>query len=76
MQPTSLNNLVLPYSDQGRYTEVEPLYRCSLAIAEKALGPEHLVVATNLNSLTPLKMKAYRHTSWRFCRQSSFFHLM
>ncbi len=34
---------------QGRYAEAEPLYRRSLEIREKALGPEHPNVATSLN---------------------------
>ena len=37
----ALNNLALRYKTQGRYVEAEPLYRRSLAIREKALGPEH-----------------------------------
>ena len=36
---------------QGRYAEAEPLYRRSLAILEKALGPEHPDVGTALNNL-------------------------
>jgi hypothetical protein len=32
-----------------RYAEVEPLYK--RAIAEKALGPDHLLVGTALNKL-------------------------
>ena len=33
--------------EQGKYAEAEPLYRRALAIREKALGPEHLDVATS-----------------------------
>ncbi len=40
--------------DQGNYGEAEPLYRRSLAILEKALGPEHPDVATSLNNLALL----------------------
>jgi tetratricopeptide (TPR) repeat protein len=39
------------YQYQGRYPEAEPLYKRALAIHEKALGPEHPVVATGLNNL-------------------------
>jgi len=39
---------------QGRYDEVEPLYQRSLAIVEKALGPEHPDVATSLENYAPL----------------------
>ena len=31
---------------QGRYAEAEPLYKRSLAIVEKALGPDHPDVGT------------------------------
>ena len=34
------------YRAQGRYAEAEPLYKRSLAIREKALGPDHPDVAT------------------------------
>ena len=39
---------------QGRYAEAEPLYKRSLAIKEKALGPDHLQVAAALNELARL----------------------
>lgn len=39
---------------QRHYAEDEPLYRRSLAIKEKALGPEHDSVATTLNNLAEL----------------------
>src|SRR5262245_60454915 len=35
----------------GRYAEAEPLYKRSLAIREKALGPDHPDVGTSLNDL-------------------------
>jgi Tetratricopeptide repeat len=38
------------YRRQGRYDEAEPLYRRSLALIEKALGPERPDVGT-LNNL-------------------------
>ena len=47
----SLSNLALLYHAQGRYAEAEPLLQRSLAIREKALGPEHPHVGTNLNNL-------------------------
>ena len=50
----SLNNLAELYRDQGRYAEAEPLYKRSLAIREKALGPDHPDVATALNNLAVL----------------------
>ena len=51
---TSLNNLAVLYRAQGRYAEAEPLYKRSLAIDEKALGPEHPDVGTALNNLAGL----------------------
>ncbi|MCZ6759313.1 MAG: tetratricopeptide repeat protein, partial [Gemmatimonadetes bacterium] len=38
---TTLNNLAVLYESLGRHGKAEPLYKRSLAIAEKALGPEH-----------------------------------
>ncbi len=46
--------MALLYEAQGRYAEAEPLYQRSLAIVEKALGPEHPHVATSLNNLARL----------------------
>ena len=45
-----LNNLAGLYQAQGRYPEAEPLYQRSLAITEKALGPEHPHVAQSLEN--------------------------
>ena len=45
MSRESLNNLAELYRNQGRYAEAEPLYKRSLAIREKALGPDHPDVA-------------------------------
>ena len=50
----SLNNLAEIYRKQGKYAQAEPLYKRSLAIMEKALGPEHPSVATSLNNLALL----------------------
>jgi CHAT domain-containing protein/Tfp pilus assembly protein PilF len=40
--------------DGGQYTEAIPLAQRALAINEKALGPEHFAVATDLNTLAVL----------------------
>ena len=58
---TSLNNLGLLQSGQGRYTEAEPLFRRALAIREKALGPEHREVAQSLNNLAALYQAQGNH---------------
>jgi tetratricopeptide (TPR) repeat protein len=39
------------YHAQVNYRDAEPLFQRALAIREKALGPEHLDVATSLNNL-------------------------
>ena len=57
-----LNNLAALYRNQGRYTDAEPLYKRSLAIWEKALGPEHPDVALGLNNLAALYRNQGRYT--------------
>jgi tetratricopeptide (TPR) repeat protein len=44
------------YYVQGRYAQAEPLFKRSLAIKEKALGPDHPDVATSLNILGEIHM--------------------
>jgi hypothetical protein len=46
-------------SDQRRFAEAEPLFKRSLAITEKALGPDHPVVAASLEAMARL----YRATN-------------
>ena len=46
---------------QGRYADAEPLYKRSLAIWEKALGPDHPDVATSLNNLAVLYREQGRY---------------
>jgi tetratricopeptide (TPR) repeat protein len=40
--------------ERGRYTDAELFFERAQAIFEKALGPEHLKVATNLTNLAAL----------------------
>ncbi len=42
------------YRAQGKHAEAEPFYKRALAIREKALGPDHPGVATDLNNLAGL----------------------
>jgi len=49
-----LGVLALRYRTQGNYAKAEPLYQRSLEFSEKALGPDHPVVATALNNLAEL----------------------
>ena len=46
--------LAILYKVQGRYADAEPLYKRALQIYEKALGPDHPNVATNLHNLAQL----------------------
>ncbi len=57
---TSLNNLAELYRAQGNYAEAAPLYQRSLAILEKALGPEHPNVAQSLENYAALLRKTGR----------------
>ena len=59
---TSLNNLAEFYRAQGQYAEAEPLFRRSLAIMEKALGPEHPHVAACLENYAGLLRKTNRQS--------------
>jgi CHAT domain-containing protein len=47
-------NLALLYKVQGAYGKAEPLYVRALGILEKAVGPTHPLVATNLSQLARL----------------------
>ena len=51
---TSLSNLANLYRALGRYGDAAPLYKRSIRIMEKTLGPEHRLVATSLNNLAEL----------------------
>ncbi len=50
----SRNDLAMLYRAQARYAEAEALYKRSLTIWEKALGPEDPTVAQRLNKLAEL----------------------
>jgi tetratricopeptide (TPR) repeat protein len=50
----SLNNLASLYNAQGRYADAERLFKRSLAIREKDLGPNHPNVASVLNNVADL----------------------
>ena len=56
----SLNNLAELYRAQGRYADAEPLFKRSLAILKKALGPKHPDVATILENYAALLWEAGR----------------
>ena len=50
----------LVYKTQGKSTQAEPLFKRSLAIKEKTLGPEHPSVATSLENMAVLYRKMNR----------------
>jgi hypothetical protein len=50
----ALNERVVELYRAGKFSEAIPLARQSLAIGEKALGPDHPSVATALNNLADL----------------------
>ncbi len=56
----SLNSLALLYNAQGKYAEAEPLFKRSLSIWEKALGPDHPNVATTLENYAGLLRETAR----------------
>jgi tetratricopeptide (TPR) repeat protein len=60
-EASQLNNRAVELYKSGRYSEAEPLYKRSLAIQEKVLGPNHPNVATSLNNLAELY-----HTQGRY----------
>ena len=49
---TSLNTQL--YTSQGQYANAEPLYKRSIVIKERVLGPDHPDVAVSLNGLAEL----------------------
>jgi tetratricopeptide (TPR) repeat protein len=53
-EANDLNQQVIQLYNQGRYSEAIPLAQRTLAIVEKALGPDHPNVATALNNLADL----------------------
>ena len=46
-----MNNLGLPYSNQGKLEEAEAMYRRALQGYEKARGPDHTSTLDNVNNL-------------------------
>ena len=50
----SLNNLANLYIVQARYKDAEPLYKRSLAILERKVGPNHPNIVQILNNMAAL----------------------
>ena len=53
----ALNNLGLMYQQEGNLTKARPLLERSLAVREKALGPDHPDVGRALNNLAVLSQE-------------------
>jgi hypothetical protein len=53
-EATALDQRVIQFLNQGRYSEAIALAQRSLAIHEKVLGPNHRDVAVTLNNLAVL----------------------
>ena len=51
---TTLDDLAEVYRAQGKFAEAAPLYERSMAIREKAVGPEHSDLVGTLNGLADL----------------------
>ena len=60
-EASDLNKRAIEFDNAGRYSEAEALYKRSLAIREKALGPDHPEVAASLNNLASLYAKQGRY---------------
>ena len=56
-----VNNLARLYLDQKQYQKAELLFQKSLAVKEKALGPDHPDVATSLGNLADLYQAQRRY---------------
>jgi tetratricopeptide (TPR) repeat protein len=59
---SALSQQVAQLYGQGRYADAIPLARETLAILEKALGPDHPDVATSLNNMAELYHDQGRYT--------------
>src|SRR5437764_640743 len=58
---SALNHEAVQLYLQARYAEAEPLYKRSLAIREKALGPDGQNVAISIDNLAKLYRDQGRH---------------
>jgi tetratricopeptide (TPR) repeat protein len=57
LEASDLNRRAIELDNAGRYADAEPLYKLSLVIREKALGPDHPDVAVSLNNVAGLYSK-------------------
>src|SRR5947208_1090793 len=57
----SLDGLAAVYRDQNKYAKSETLYKQSLSIKERILGPWHLSVAETLDNLAGLLSSQRKH---------------
>lgn len=57
-----LNSAAIYCYEQAQYADAEQLYKRSLAIDEKSLGPDHIEVASSLNNLAELYRTQGKYT--------------
>jgi CHAT domain-containing protein/Tfp pilus assembly protein PilF len=57
----ALDRQAAELAKMGKYSEAEPLYKLSLAIDEKRLGPDHPNVAVSLNNLAAIYLYQGRY---------------
>ena len=57
--------------NQNSYDDALPLAKQVLELREKALGPDHQLIATSLNNVAAIYMeKHHNHKAWLAARQS------
>jgi tetratricopeptide (TPR) repeat protein len=56
-----LNDLARQYAGRGRFADAEPLYKRSLVLLDRLVGPEHPDVALTLSNLADLYMEQGRY---------------
>ena len=59
---SSLDGLAVVYDTEGKHAEADPLFKRSLAIKEKALGPNHPRLANFLQNYAA-HLRATKHAS-------------
>jgi len=66
---TALGNLALIYYTQGKLVQAESLYRRALAIRERSLGADHLLVADSLDALAETLLSNVQEDEARVLRK-------
>ena len=64
---TSMNNLAMVLSSQGKYEEAEEMHRQTLELREKVLGKEHPYTLTSMNNLAVVLSSQGKYEEARRC---------